>query len=81
VSIIPHRKSPVGVARNFILQNALFDRIKKESTNTVGLGAVREAVKQVFPDLSSDEPVFPEGYEAIHGLVLCDTRGTGVLDV
>lgn len=78
---MPHRKSPVGVARNFILQTSQFDRIKKESVNTVGLGEVRAAVKLVFPNLSSEEDVFPEGYEAIHGLILSDTRGCGVLDI
>ena len=46
----------------------------------MGLGEVRAAVLEVFPDLASDENVFPEGYEAIHGLVLSDTRGCGVLD-
>ena len=77
---MPHRKSPSGIARNFILHTAQFDRLKKESLNTVGLGEVRAAVKMVFPDLASDDNVFPEGYEAIHGLVLCDSRGCGVLD-
>ena len=77
---MPHRKTPSGVARNFILQNAQFDRIKKESINTVGLGEVLSVVKAAFPNEVPDSEVFPEGYEAIHGLVLCDTRGCGVLD-
>jgi hypothetical protein len=77
---MPHRRSPKGFARNFILQNAQFDRNKKESINTVCVGAVRAAVKQVFPDLSPDEDVYPEGFEAVKGLVLNDTRGQGALD-
>ena len=77
---MPHRRSPKGVARNFILQNAKFDRLKKESLNTVGLGEVLTAVRKVFPNISSDDDVLPEGYEGLGGLVLQDPRGEGALN-
>jgi hypothetical protein len=78
--IIPHRKSPSGVARNFITHTAKFDRLKKESINTVSDGDVLAELSRVFPVNPPTSECFPEGWIGVEGLVLDDTRGEGVLD-
>lgn len=78
-TIIPHRKSPRGVARNFIMQTAQFDRLKRESINTVDEGDVLAELSRAFPDDPPTSAVCPEGWIAVQGLVLNDTRGTGAL--
>ena len=77
---MPHRKSPSGVARNFIMQNAQFDRIKKESVNTLDDGDVLAELSSAFPDDPPTMVVCPEGFEAIEGLVLNDPYGRGALE-
>jgi hypothetical protein len=77
---MPHRKSPSGVARNYIMQNAMFDRIKKESINTLDVGDVLAELGRVFPEDSPTMVVCPEGFEAVKGLVLNDPYGCGALE-
>ena len=79
-TIIPHRKSPSGVAKNFIRYTGKFDRLKKERINTVTDGEVLAALSRAFPDDPPTSAVFPEGFIDIIGLVLEDTRGEGAID-
>ena len=79
-TIIPHRKSPSGVARNFIRHTAKFDRLKKESINTVNSGEVLAELGRAFPKDPPTSAVFPLGFIDIIGLVLEDTRGEGAID-
>ena len=86
---MPHRKSPSGVAKNFIIQNAHFDRLCKESVSTVSSADVLVELNRVFPDGHLNSAVFPEGLiptansdEVLSlGLVLDDTYGEGALQV
>ena len=77
---MPHRKSPSGIAKNFIMQNAQFDRIKKESVNTLTDGDILSELSRVFPEDSPSMIVCPEGFEAVEGLVLNDPYGRGALE-
>jgi hypothetical protein len=71
------------------LQNARFDRIKKESVNTLDDGDVLAELNRVFPEAHLTSAVFPEGLIPIansgevllRGLVLDDTYGKGALQV
>jgi hypothetical protein len=80
-TIIPHRKSPSGVAINFIRQTAKFDRLKKERINTVTDGEVLAELGRAFPENAPTSAVFPKGFIGIRGLVLEDTRGEGALEL
>ena len=77
---MPHRKSPSGVAKNFIRYTAQFDRLKKERINTVTEGDVLAKLASSFPEDPPTTAVFPEGFIGIRGLVLEDTRGEGALE-
>ncbi len=77
---MPHRKSPSGVAKNYILHNAQFDRLIKESINTVTDGEVLAELGKAFPEDPPTSAVFPLGFIGIKGLVLNDTYGTGALE-
>jgi hypothetical protein len=79
-TIIPHRKSPSGVAKNFIRQTAKFDRLKKERINTAIENEVLAELGRAFPEDPPTSAVFPEGFIGIRGLVLEDTRGEGALE-
>ena len=78
--IIPHRKSPSGIAKNFIRHTAKFDRLKKERINTVTDGEVLAELGRAFPEDPPTSEVFPLGFIDIIGLVLEDTRGEGAID-
>jgi hypothetical protein len=86
---VPHRKSPSGIAKNFIIHNAQFDRLCKESVSTVSSADVLAELNRVFPDGHLTSAVFPEGLIPIanssevllRGLVLDDTYGKGALQV
>ena len=78
-TIIPHRKTPSGVAKNFIRYTGKFDRLKKERINTVTDGEVLAELSRAFPDDPPTSAVFPEGFIDIIGLVLEDTRGEGAM--
>jgi hypothetical protein len=77
---VPHRKSPSGVAKNFIMHRAQFDRLKKESINTVTTGDLLSELCKAFPEDPPTSACFPEGWIDLRGLVLCDSRGEGALD-
>ena len=77
---MPHRKSPSGVAKNFIRYTAQFDRLKKERINTVTESDVLDKLASAFPEDPPTSAVFPEGFIGIRGLVLEDTRGEGPLE-
>ena len=77
---MPHRKSPSGVAKNFIRYTAQFDHLKKERINTVPEGDVLAKLASAFPEDPPTSAVFPEGFIGIRGLVLEDTRGEGALE-
>ncbi len=79
-TIIPHRKTPSGVAKNFIRYTGKFDRLKKETINTVTDGEVLAELSRAFPEDPPTSAVFPEGFIDIIGLVLEDTRGEGAID-
>jgi len=49
---VPYRKSPSGVARNFNMHSAQFDRLKKQSMNTVVEGDVLAEPAIVESDLA-----------------------------
>ena len=78
-TIIPHRKTPSGVAKNYIFRSAIKDRLNKESINVVDEEGVLGELARAFPDMEASLEVCPEGFEGIRGLVLNDTRGTGAL--
>jgi hypothetical protein len=77
---MPHRKSPSGVAKNFIMHSAQFDRLKKESINTVTTGDLLSELSKAFPEDPPTAACFPKGWIDLRGLVLYDSRGEGVLD-
>jgi hypothetical protein len=77
---MPHRKSPSGIARNLIIHNAQFDREKRESINTMNAGDLLSELSKAFPEDPPTSACFPEGWIDLRGLVLCDSRGEGVLD-
>ena len=77
---MPHRKSPSGIAINFIIHNAQFDRLKKESINIVTVGDLLSELSKAFPEDPPTSACFPEGWIDLRGLVLCDSRGEGVLE-
>ena len=77
---MPHRKSPSGVAKNFIVYNAQFDREKKESINTVTAGDLLSELSKAFPEDPPTSACFPDGWIDVCGLVLFDSRGEGALD-
>ncbi len=76
-----HRKTPRGVAENFIRYTARFDHLKKERINNVTEGEVLAKLASDFPEDPPTSAVFPEGFIAIRGLVLEDTRGEGALEL
>jgi hypothetical protein len=61
------------------MRNAQFDRLKKESVNTVDAEGVLAELDRVFPGGLPSLEVCPEGFEAVPGLVLDDSRGEGAL--
>lgn len=75
---MPHRKSPSGIAKNFIIHNAQFDREKKESINTVTAGDLLSELSKAFPEHPPTSACFPEGWIDLRGQVLCDSRGEGI---
>ena len=75
-----HRKTPSRVAENFIRYTAKFDRIKKETINTVTEDDVLAKLASAFPKNPPTSAVFPLGFIGIRGLVLEDTRGEGALE-
>ena len=77
---MPHRKSPSGVAKNFIIHNAQFDREKKESINLVTAGDLLSELSKAFPEDPPTSACFPDGWIDVCGLVLFDSRGEGALD-
>jgi hypothetical protein len=77
--IVPHRKIHSGVAKNFIKHSAQFDRLKKESMNTVCEGEVLAELGRAFPNDVPTSEAFPLGWVGVVGLVLVDTRGEGSL--
>ena len=62
------------------MHSAQFDRIKKESVNTLDDGDVLAELSRVFPDDPPTMVVCPEGFEACPGLVLNDPYGRGALE-
>ena len=84
---MPHRKTPSGIAKNFINYNAQFDRLRKESISTVTSADVLAELNRVFPEGHLTSAVFPEGLiptakfgeVLLPGLVLDNTYGEGAL--
>lgn len=83
--IMPHRRKPSGVARNFIQRSAFYDCKTKESLNQVCAEAVLGKVAEAFPSrVIPDSAVFDEelglaSEDLQGGLVLSDPRGEGAL--
>jgi hypothetical protein len=61
------------------MHTAQFDRLKKESMNTVDEGDVLAELGRAFPNDPPTSEAFPVGWIGVVGLVLDDTRGEGVL--
>jgi hypothetical protein len=61
------------------MNSAQFDRLKKESMNTVVEGDVLAELGRAFPNDTPTSEAFPVGWVGFVGLVLDDTRGEGAL--
>jgi hypothetical protein len=74
---MPHRRSPQGVARNYILQQAKFDRNKKESINTVTDDQVLTKLKEAFPENTPSIEAGPEGWIGEKRFSFSGSQGNG----